>query len=105
MKQITEKHLKSEAAKNGYRPEILEKVLLLLGILEQITSVPYLRKRLALKGGTALNLFSFKNLPRLSVDIDFNYIGSHERDVMIAERKTVEEGIIAICNQNNMQSC
>ena len=38
----------------------------------------YLEKnRLVLKGGTALNLFFF-DLPRLSVDIDLNYVGKLE---------------------------
>ena len=45
--------------------------------------------RLVLKGGTALNLFLF-DLPRLSVDIDVNYIGSADRDVMLEERPTVD---------------
>jgi hypothetical protein len=39
---------------------------------------------MALKGGTALNLFHF-DVPRLSVDIDLNYVGAIERDTMLAE--------------------
>ena len=38
-------------------------------------AVPYLSDRLALKGGTAINLFCTDQFPRLSVDLDFNYIG------------------------------
>jgi predicted nucleotidyltransferase component of viral defense system len=51
---------------------------------------------LALKGGTALNLFVFE-LPRLSVDIDLNYIGAPERATMLAERPQVEAAIQAVC--------
>ena len=36
---------------------------------------PILTERLALKGGTALNVFNLA-LDRLSVDIDLNYIGA-----------------------------
>jgi predicted nucleotidyltransferase component of viral defense system len=67
--------LLKEARASSYKPEILEKVYRLLSILNQFASVPYLRERLVLKGGTALNLFCFKEIPRLSVDIDFNYVG------------------------------
>ena len=55
--------------------DMLEKVVQLIGLLNEIFDNNYLKNRLVLKGGTALNLFYF-NLPRLSVDIDFNYIGA-----------------------------
>jgi hypothetical protein len=49
-----------------------------------------------LKGGTALNLFRFE-VPRLSVDIDLNYVGAVDRETMLAERPKVEEAIRAVC--------
>jgi predicted nucleotidyltransferase component of viral defense system len=52
----------------------------LLELLAGLESHPYLRGRLALKGGTALNVFVF-DLPRLSVDIDLNYVGAADRRV------------------------
>ena len=64
-----------ESNQTGFRAEILEKVWQLMNVLEGINAHPYLQERLVLKGGTALNLFVF-DLPRLSVDIDLNYIGS-----------------------------
>lgn len=60
--------LMSEARIKGYKPEILEKVYCLLSVLQQIMEVPYLKERLVLKGGTALNLFCVDEIPRLSVD-------------------------------------
>lgn len=57
-----------------------------------------MKGRLALKGGTALNLFVF-NLPRLSVDIDLNYIGAADRDGMLSERPKVEEAVSAVCQR------
>ena len=56
------------ACEQGYKPEILEKVYRLLDVFQQIMSIPFLKDRLVLKGGTALNLFYFDQLPRLSVD-------------------------------------
>ncbi len=57
------------AAEAGFSPEAYEKVARLLDLLAGLNSHPYVRGRLALKGGTALNLFVF-DVPRLSVDID-----------------------------------
>jgi len=48
-----------------------------------------------LKGGTAINLF-YLPLPRLSVDIDFNYIGALPRPAMLAERPQVTADLEAI---------
>ena len=66
------------AAETGFRGEMLEKVAHLLNLLRAIRENDYLRTRLALKGGTALNLFHFA-LSRLSVDIDLNYVGAADR--------------------------
>ena len=73
-----------KAQETGFRPEILEKVLQLLHLLESFLSHPYLKDRIVLKGGTALNLFYF-DVPRLSVDIDLNYIGAVDREAMLQE--------------------
>jgi len=82
----------------GYRPEIFEKVLYLMRLLELLSGHPYLKSRLVLKGGTALNLFEF-DLPRLSVDIDVNYIGSADVETMKAERPKIEQAITDVCNR------
>lgn len=82
----------------GYRSEIFEKVLLLMRLLELFNGHPYLKNRLVLKGGTALNLFEF-DLPRLSVDIDLNYIGSADLETMKAERPKIEQAITDVCNR------
>ncbi len=95
--------LLKQARENKYKPDILEKVNKLLLVLEQFMSIPYLKERLVLKGGTALNLFCFEQIPRLSVDIDLNYIGSLERTVMLEERKIIEESIAQILFQNQFE--
>jgi predicted nucleotidyltransferase component of viral defense system len=99
MLPMTKKDLQSEAKGKGFRAEILEKVYRLLEILEQFMTVPYLKERLVLKGGTAINLFCTEELPRLSVDLDFNYIGSANREIMRQEKVQLEAIIIDICQR------
>jgi predicted nucleotidyltransferase component of viral defense system len=70
---ISKEKLYFEAESTGFRPEVLEKVIHLLALLEGFRDHPFLKGRLVLKGGTALNLFAF-DLPRLSVDIDLNFM-------------------------------
>jgi len=94
--RISKEKLFSESEVTGFRPEVLEKVIHLLNLLEGFRSHPFLKGRLALKGGTALNFFLFR-LPRLSVDIDLNYIGAAEREAMLAERPKIEDAIQAVC--------
>ena len=76
--QLSRERLERESALTGFRPDILEKVSYLLALLEGFNRHPVLKGKLALKGGTALNLFVF-DVPRLSIDIDLNYIGAVER--------------------------
>jgi len=56
--------------------EYREKVALLIG------TIPFVAKEtgFALKGGTAINLF-YRNMPRLSIDIDLTYIENDEREI------------------------
>lgn len=89
---LSKERLLKEKKDSGYRPEIIEKVVWLMELLGAIADDSYLTTRLALKGGTALNLFHF-NLPRLSIDADLNYIGSVDRKTMLAERPEVENRI------------
>jgi predicted nucleotidyltransferase component of viral defense system len=79
--------------------DMLEKVVQLMGLLNEIFDNHYLKTRLVLKGGTALNLFYF-DLPRLSVDIDFNYIGSIEKHTMLEERKELEDILMRLCQRS-----
>jgi predicted nucleotidyltransferase component of viral defense system len=93
--------LEREAAATGFPAEALEKVIWLLRLLDALRSHPFLKGRIALKGGTALNLFVF-DVPRLSVDIDLNYVGARDRDVMLAERPRLEKAIQAVCRREGL---
>ncbi len=94
MKLSIEK-LTAEAESSGFRPDVLEKVVHLLGLLNTLQSHPFLQRKLALKGGTALNLFIFR-VPRLSVDIDLNYTGAQALEDMKAERPKIEQAVLAV---------
>lgn len=86
---LSREQLMRAAADGGYQVESYEKVYRLVRLLDAIRAHPFLGPRVALKGGTALNLFVFA-LPRLSVDIDLNYIGALDRAMMLAERPNLE---------------
>ena len=79
----------------GFRPETLEKVIRLGELLGDISRHPLLSRALALKGGTAINL-AFGEPRRLSVDLDFNYVGASDRAEMLVERPDVERAITNI---------
>lgn len=88
------------ATESGYREEIVEKVLYLEAILRQLARHPDLEAAWALKGGTALNLF-FLDVPRLSVDIDINYVGHGDLDAMQAARPAFEAALAACCERED----
>lgn len=98
---LTPEDLAREANATGFSSEPLEKVLRLISLLDALNSHPFLKSRIVLKGGTALNLFHF-DLPRLSVDIDLNYIGAADRATMLAERPKVDQAVQAVCSREGL---
>jgi len=99
--RLSRARLLDESESTGFRPEVLEKVIHLLNLLTAFQRHPALRGRFALKGGTALNLFCF-DLPRLSVDIDLNYIGASGRAEMLADRERIERAVQAVCGREEL---
>lgn len=89
---FSKEYLNQLSAKTGFRPDSLQKQMTLLDLLREMSRHPLIRKQFALKGGTAINLFWFQ-LPRVSVDIDLNYIGSEERETMVKDRPKLEQEI------------
>jgi hypothetical protein len=75
-----------------FEPRTVDKVERLLDLLDEMERHPSLKGKLALHGGTAINLFML-DVPRLSVDIDVSYIGSVSREDMLADRPRIEGGI------------
>lgn len=65
----------SDALSEGFSETTAEKVHRLLSILRAIQERQSTRGRFILKGGTALNIFHSRNIPRLSVDLDLMVVG------------------------------
>jgi len=52
--RISSKRLRREAEATGFRPEVLEKVIHLLNLLEALRSHPFLKDRLVPEAGVVL---------------------------------------------------
>lgn len=76
-------------------PKILDKATRLLEMLEEIDAAPDLAGKLVLHGGTALNLFLL-HAPRLSVDIDLDYIGGAGIEDVNRDRPAIEKRLSII---------
>jgi predicted nucleotidyltransferase component of viral defense system len=99
--RISPEKLAAEAEATGFRADMLEKAARLLGVLDALRAHPGLEGKLVLKGGTALNLFIF-DVPRLSVDIDLNYVGARSRDAMLEERPKIEQAVQAVFRREDL---
>ena len=84
--------LGSKAKELGFNRDTLEKVTRLYDILRFMNTMPLLKKNLALKGGTAIN-FTMLDLPRLSVDIDLDFVNNCMKEEMLNQRKTINDAI------------
>ncbi len=89
---LSKESLRNISTETGFRTEIIEKVVLLLDLLNNFSSNNFLKDKFVLKGGTALNLFYF-DIPRLSVDIDINFTGYEKKEQMIKIRTEFENQI------------
>ena len=89
---FSKEYLQNLSQNTGFLPEGLQKQMTLLDLLREISLHPILQTKFSLKGGTALNLF-WLPLPRLSVDIDLNYIGSVDREAMLKDRPVIEQAL------------
>jgi len=94
-------YLQRCSALTGYAIGQLEKVVRLGEIAADIFRHPFLGRSLALKGGTALNLF-FGQPRRISVDLDFNDIVHLDRDKMLTDRPRVEEAWSNLLNARHI---
>ena len=81
-----------KARELGFVRDTFEKVCRLADVLDFIQKDALLSDKLALKGGTAINLTIF-NLPRLSVDIDMDFSEDVPREEMLAIREQITERI------------
>jgi len=80
------------ASETGFIRDNIEKVYRLGDVLEYLNRNPLHRDRLALKGGTAINLLVF-DMPRLSVDIDLDFCLNVDRDEMLEQRAHINRDL------------
>ena len=90
MPQYNRRELDAKSREYGFNRDTFEKVLRLRTILEFLNTQEYMRKHLLLKGGTAINLTVF-NLPRLSVDIDLDFVPNLTREETMDERERLTD--------------
>lgn len=90
MLNLTSKKLIEYAQERGFLRNEFEKSMRLMGVLKEMNRHHVLQRSLALKGGTALNLFVY-DIPRLSVDVDFNYVGTIKKSKMEKGRAQITQ--------------
>ena len=98
----TRRELETLADATGFVADRIEKTVRLLALADDIASHPYLGDRLALTGGTALNMFVLA-APRLSFDLDYHYIGSADRDTMKTERPNIENTLARLLPAHGLE--
>lgn len=102
MFSYTKKEIVILAEKLNVQKQTLERALRLIDILEFINEDEYLKGKLLLKGGTAINL-TFYDFLRLSVDIDLDYVSSIDKEQMLVDRTIIVKKILNYMQQVNMQ--
>lgn len=100
MLELTETKIRKWAAEIGVADLAMAEIdLRLTDMLRKIYSDAFLSSRLYLKGGTAINKLYLQKIARLSVDLDFNSIGTKEQ--VLAERGDVRNRIISMLNDQD----
>jgi len=98
MIDLSRANIKRIANQTGFLKDNVEKVMRLADVLETIFSSKW-KDKLVLKGGTAINMF-YRNLPRLSVDIDLDYTGG-TREEMLEDKARIKEYLQGVMFQKN----
>ncbi len=96
------KYFESLSEKTNFQKDILEKVYRLADLLRTIYDNEFLMGKLVIKGGTAINFIYF-NMPRLSVDIDFNYVSGEQKEDMLKSRENIDKILTKIFTINGYQ--
>lgn len=96
------KYFESLSEKTNFQKDILEKVYRLADILKTIYDDEFLTGKLVLKGGTAINFIYF-NMPRLSVDVDFNFVSVEQREDMLKSRKSIDKVLTKISTMSGYE--
>ncbi|MBQ0077123.1 MAG: nucleotidyl transferase AbiEii/AbiGii toxin family protein [Bacteroidales bacterium] len=92
-KSYTKKELRKLMEATGYPMASIEKTMRLLDLLVAINEDAFLAENLTLKGGTAINIIHYEEIPRLSVDLDFDLARNTTKEEMLAIKDEVSSRI------------
>lgn len=93
--EVSEREIRDLADERGFNVGMLERMVRLYDALDTFASDDVMAPRMALKGGTALNAFHAP-LPRLSVDIDINYVGELDWSRMQEDKRMFDDRFVRI---------
>lgn len=92
-KSYTKAELRKLMESTGYPMASIEKTLRLLELLKAINADEFLSANLTLKGGTAINIIHYSEIPRLSVDLDFDLARNTLKEEMLQVKDEVSARI------------
>lgn len=92
-KSYTKAELRKLMESTGYPIASIEKTLRLLELLKAINADEFLSANLTLKGGTAINIIHYSEIPRLSVDLDFDLARNTLKEEMLQVKDEVSARI------------
>ena len=95
--ELTRKRITAIAEEYSFTATNVEKVIRLCGILDDLSTINTFSGKLALKGGTAINLVLIPGLPRLSVDLDLDLAIDCSKDEMLLLRQELDECLSSYC--------
>ena len=95
--ELTKKRVAVIAEEYSFTATNVEKVIRLCGILDDLNTIESFNGKLALKGGTAINLVLIPGLPRLSVDLDLDLAIDCSKEEMLQIRRHLDESLSAYC--------
>ena len=99
--ELTKKRITGLAVERNFTVSNVEKVIRLSSILNDLATVDAFKGKLALKGGTAINLVLLPMLPRLSVDLDLDLARNCTKEEMLSIREQLDVDISAYCLEHN----
>ena len=89
---FSKKYLTELSNKTYFIKDTLEKMLRLSRILEFLNNDEFFKDKFALKGGTAINL-TVVELPRLSIDIDLDFVENCTKEEIALIRPLINENL------------
>ena len=95
--ELTRKQITAITERYNFTATNVEKVTRLCGILDDLSTIESFKGKLALKGGTAINLVLIPGLPRLSVDLDLDLAIDCSKDEMFQLREQLDESLSVYC--------